>query len=454
MKTIKTIVLPGCVALAFLISGHAQTTFTKITTGPIVTDKDYADNGAWADYNNDGFLDLFVFNDIESGSGTKPFFYHNNGDGTFTKVTSGPPVNLVANCGAACWGDYDNDGNLDLYLAADGLDQLYKNNGDSTFTQITKGTLVTDYALHIGAAWVDYDNDGFLDMFVTVFDNAAASHNFLYRNNGDGTFTRISTGPLVTDIGSSLGCIWGDYDNDGHIDLFVTGGRGLGNGLQRNRLYHNNGNGTFTRMTTGSICTDTGNCGACAWGDYDNDGFLDLFVGNTSGGPNFLYHNNGDGTFIRITNSVVATTNTASFGCAWGDYDNDGYLDLFVSNYGDGNGVPKNNFLYHNNGDGTFMQITNGSPVNDLGLADGCAWADYDNDGFLDLFVSQHNPLLGNFLYHNDGNTNAWLEVKLVGHGLKPVGDWSQSSGPCHHRWENILANAANHWRQRLGWTQ
>jgi hypothetical protein len=413
--TLKTkFVLLTLVVLAAVNAGFSQSiTFTKITTGAIVTDKGYSYGGTWGDYNNDGFLDLFVFN--EAGSATFPFLYSNNGNGAFTKITSGPPVSLPADSPAACWGDYDNDGNLDLFVATHSVNLLYHNNGDGAFSRITTGPVVTDSSYHMGAAWGDYNNDGFLDLFVTVFVNAANSHNLLYRNNGDGTFTKITNGSPVTDIGSSLGCIWGDYDNDGHVDLFVCGGRGPGNGLQPNRLYHNNGDGTFTRILTGSIATDGGYSGPCAWGDYDNDGFPDLFVGNTGGVTNFLYHNNGDGTFTRITNGVVGTAVATSFGCAWGDYDNDGYLDLFVANYGNlYNGNAGTNFLYHNNGDGTFTQITTGSPVTDPSFSIGCSWVDYDNDGFLDLFVAQANAL-GNYLYHNDGNSNAWLEVKLVG---------------------------------------
>jgi hypothetical protein len=143
---------------------------------------------------------------------------------------------------------------------------------------------------------------------------------------------------------------------------------------------------------------------------------LDLFLAN-AGQPNFLYHNNGDGTFTRITNGiivndVVVPATSGSLGCAWGDYDNDGFLDLFVTNEG---GDPRVvNFLYHNNGDGTFSKITTGSLVNEYSDSWGCAWGDYDNDGFLDLFASRGDGR-GNYLYHNNGNSNAWLTVKLVG---------------------------------------
>src|SRR6266496_4181093 len=237
-------------------------TFTKITTGPIVTDGAYSAGGTWGDFNNDGFLDLFVPNGTD-GAAYVPFLYRNNGDGTFTKVTSGPPVNVVAESFSACWGDYDNDGNLDLFVATTARNLLYRNNGNGTFTRITVGSVVTDNAFSAGSAWVDYDNDGFLDLFVTTASSSPNVHSFLYRNNGDGTFSTITNSTLVMDLGSFWGGAWGDYDNDGNLDLFVVANNYFG-GLQPNRLYHNNGDGTFTRVTTGSIATDVGYSGAWA----------------------------------------------------------------------------------------------------------------------------------------------------------------------------------------------
>jgi hypothetical protein len=215
-----------------------------------------------------------------------------------------------------------------------------------------------------------------------------------------------------------LTCVWGDYDNDGYPDLFVCGGTGH-DAAQLNRLYHNEGNGTFTKVTTGEIATDLGHSGGAAWGDYDNDGFLDLFVCNLDSGGirSFLYHNNGNGTFTRITQDAVATNVANSYFCAWGDYDNDGFLDLFVGNRdftSDGYPSALVNFLYHNNGDGTFTRVTTGSPATDYNDAWGCSWADYDNDGFLDLFVAR-NDEKGSYLYHNEGNSNNWLAFKLIG---------------------------------------
>jgi enediyne biosynthesis protein E4 len=388
-------------------------TFTKITTGSVVTDGGYSPGGTWGDYNNDGFLDLFVYNGMD-GVAYIPFLYRNNGNGAFTKVSSVAPVNFAAESYSAGWGDYDNDGNLDLCVHdALGRVLLYRNNGNSTFSPITNITTGTTYP---NPCWVDYDNDGLLDIFVASFNGGNPSHSYLYRNQGNGTFARVTTNSIASDFAFTWGGAWGDYDNDGHVDLFVCGGTGSLNLVSTNRMYHNNGDGTFTKITTGSIVTDLGNSVSCAWGDYDNDGFLDLFVVNNADHKNFLYHNNGDGTFTRVTNSIVATDlGYNSLGCAWGDYDNDGWLDLYVGNEGDPGLIPTVvNFLYHNNGDGTFSKVTTGSPVNEYSDSWGVTWADYDNDGFLDLFASRGEGR-GNYLYHNNGNSNNWLTVKLVG---------------------------------------
>jgi len=374
-------------------------TFTRITAGNIVSDHGNTFSGAWGDYDNDGYLDLVAAN---GGPSTieNEFLYHNDGTGTFTTILG---MSVVTNGGlsfAAAWGDYNNDGYLDLFIPNLGQKNfLYQNMGSGGFTKMTTGSIVNDVANSVACAWGDYDNDGFLDLFVA---NRGGASNFLYHNNRDGTFSRITAGAIATDIGNSAGCAWGDYDNDGFLDLFVA------NYGQKNFLYHNNRNGTFTKTTTGSIATDVANSLCAAWGDYDNDGYLDLFV-STYGGNNLLYHNNHDGTFTRIIAGTIVTDGGSSVGCTWGDYDNDGYLDLFVSN-----AANERNFLYRNNGDGTFGKILSGNIVTDGGDSIGCVWGDYDNDGFLDLFVANRAGQ-NNFLYHNDGNSNHWVRVKCVG---------------------------------------
>jgi hypothetical protein len=405
--------------------------FTKITSDPIVNTPDFALGGTWANYVDcdtnppaSRYPGVFVFNGVNlAGFPTFSSLYLNNGNGTFSSVTTGPWLSNPAIASSASWGDYDNKGYPDLFVSTFAQSFLYHNEGGGTFTEIKSGDALDDVATNItGSAWVDFDRDGFLDLFVTRYDTNLNSHCFLYRNNGDGKLTRVTNSPLVTDIGSSLGCGFADYDNDGNIDVFIAGGGGSGAPPTQNRLYRNNGDGTFTRMTNasiGSIVTNLSHSGTCAWGDYDGDGYLDLFVVNIKQERSFLYHNNGDGSFTQVTGPIVTNglsgwfdigNNPAS--CAWGDYDNDGFLDLLTTD--SGASAPFVNFLYHNNGDGTFTKVTTGSPVNEFSGTYGACWVDYDNDGFLDLFASRKGGG-GHALYHNNGNSNAWLTIKLIG---------------------------------------
>ncbi|PYI84020.1 MAG: hypothetical protein DME26_13870 [Verrucomicrobia bacterium] len=213
--------------------------------------------------------------------------------------------------------------------------------------------------------------------------------------------TTVTASPVVIDGKDEYQAAWSDYDNDGWPDLFMSGIDSGGN-----FLYHNNGDGTFTRITSGAIATDTvAHRPSPTWGDYNNDGFPDLFVGAGDYGPNLLYRNDGNGIFTKITSGDLITISGRL--PKWGDYDNDGFVDVFLHRYG------LDNLLYHNNGDGTFTRITTGSLVHDGGNSDQSGWGDYDNDGFLDLFVTNDGE--NNFLYRNNGNSNQWLKVKLVG---------------------------------------
>ncbi len=406
----KSIAVQSVAVLLFLPAWLAlaqETTFTKITTGAIVNDDGISTSCAWGDYDNDGDLDLFVANAGFSSAGENNFLYQNNGNDSFTRITEGAIVNDGGYSRGSSWGDYDNDGDLDLFVANSGQQYnfLYQNNGNSngsgqvSFTKITAGAIVNDHGNFFGSSWGDYDNDSDLDLFVA---NAFGENNFLYRNNGNGSFTRIREGAIVTDGGNSSGCAWGDYDNDGDLDLFVANDLG-----QNNFLYQNNGNGTFTKITSGAIVNDGGNSRGGSWGDYDNDGDLDLFVANFDGQNNFLYQNNGNGSFTRITDGAIVNDGGNSYGSSWGDYDNDGDLDLFVANYN------QNSFFYQSNGNGSFTKITEGAIVNDGGFSSGSSWGDYDNDGDLDLFVA--NGLGSNSLYQNNGNSNHWINIRLVG---------------------------------------
>jgi ASPIC/UnbV protein/VCBS repeat protein len=386
---------------------NAAEMFTRVMEGP-GADVGNSRGAAWGDYDNDGSIDLFVAQIGPGGSGSaRHFLYHNNTNGTFSRITNGPVAEVPSFGRGAAWGDYDNDGYLDLVLVnANETNYLFHNNGDGSFTAVTSAAVVPDFANSQSVTWVDYDNDGYVDIFRAARDEPRR----LYHNNHDGTFTRITQGDFLTIPGFFLGVAWGDYNNDGRLDLFLP------TGLGPNYLYRNDGGGTFTRVGAGPL---DGNfdSGAAAWGDYDNDGDLDLFVScaaapGTVSRPNLFYRNDGNDTFTSLT-SLPANDpeyqGGASAGCNWGDYDNDGWLDLFVPN----RAVGQNDFLYHNNGNGTFTKITNGSLVNDAADSFAAAWGDYDHDGFLDLFVG--NFAGTNLLYHNNGNDNHWIKFRLIG---------------------------------------
>ena len=235
--------------------------------------------------------------------------------------------------------------------------------------------------------------------------------NALYRNTGAGAFAKIIHGHVVEATESTNGGGWADFDNDGDPDLFVS--NGIFDEVEPNFLYQNDGGFSFTLLTDSSVYSHQGASASGAWGDYDNDGDFDLYATDTFGGNNLLYEN-VQGEMVPVSEGAPVNDGGFSGGSGWGDYDNDGDLDLFVAN-GLWLGSEKNS-LYENRGDGSFQKITTGSLVNEGGYSWGCSWADYDNDGFLDLVVvndSQNEDL--NFLYRNNGNENHWIRIKCVG---------------------------------------
>lgn len=392
--------------LSFYSISYSQT-FTRITSGDIVNDGMYSEGAYWFDYNNDRLLDMFVANITNQNNQ----LFLNNGNGTFTKITTGSIVNDGGFSYGGCVGDYNGDGYIDVFVHNGGASTnqnnfLYINNGSGTFTKITIGAIVTDGGGSWGSATSDYDKDGKLDIFVANFNQ----NNFLYKGNGDGTFTKITTGNIVTDGSSSIGCAWGDYDNDTYPDLFVARGN-FGSGLN-DFLYKNNGDGTFTKITAGPIVTDGGNSVGGSWTDYDNDGDLDLFVTHYTGENNRLFRNDGGGSFTKITAGAIVNDAGSSVGSTWGDIDNDGDIDLFVAN-----DLNENEFLYLNNGDGSFTKVTTGDIVNSAGRSNGSSFGDYDNDGDLDLYVTNGNqaPVQNNYLFRNDGNSNNWINILCKG---------------------------------------
>ena len=364
---------------------------------------------AWIDYDNDGYLDLFVAN----REGENNFLYQNDGNGSFTKITADPIVSDGGGSYGCSWGDYDNDGFIDLFVANhndDNVDNfLYRNNGDNTFRKIINGSIVNDGGNSRSCSWVDFDNDGYIDLYVTNGTGFSTFNNFLYQNLGNGLFSKITDEIISTENANSHGCMWGDYDNDGDEDLFIS------NFNSNNLLYRNDisEGSKFLQITDNAITGSGLESISGSWGDYDNDRDLDLFVANSEV-ANGLLRNDGtpdvpeQANFFKVDNGAIVTDVSASESGAWGDYDNDGDLDLFVAN-----GQNASNNLYQNNGDGTFTKITSGVIINDGQSCQSAAWGDYDNDGFLDLFVA--SSVGNNFLYWNNGNSNNWINIRCSG---------------------------------------
>lgn len=384
-------------------------TFAKITTGDLVSLKRDLSAPAWGDYDNDGDIDLF----LAAFSG-QDLLFQNNGDGTFTSKAASETGPLIGpgQINLGLWADFDNDGHLDLFrMSASASEKLFRNLGNGSFGIATNSAFSKDIDSSFAIAWGDLDQDGFVDLALTVGDILGTSFTpsqILARNERGTSFARLTDpqfGSIVTDRGGGTACAWADIDNDGDLDLFVGNNR---TGANKAFLYRNNGSSGFTRVSEGPIANDPCFPLSADWGDFDNDGDFDLIVGNGNGLRNSLYRNLGDGQFERVSTGNIAEDANSTSSCAWADYDNDGNLDLIVGNTG-------KDFLYHGNGDGTFKRVLSGSPSNDSGSSSGVAWGDYDNDGFMDLFVANGGTAQLNYLYRNSGNTNRWLKLKLTG---------------------------------------
>jgi hypothetical protein len=403
--------------------------FSEVTSevGLISQPKQSWGNPIWGDINNDGFIDLIV-----PTRDAQPFVYLNNAGVTFTDIRATCGIAPFDGDSLAwrgfSFGDYDGDGNLDLFIAefADPVvpsrNLLFRGLGNGTFENVSElAGIELSNVLGFDGFWADYNNDGRLDLFVKNYANP----NILYGNNGDGTFTPVpnAAGLANATLGGYHGtiCSFADYDNDGFVDVAFSG--------LRNALYRNEA-ALYVDVSVSAGIPQLNNGKGIAWGDYNNDGLLDLYVARQKYGggsiPNSLYRNNGDGTFTDVAQEAgVTATGQSTWAAAWGDYDNDGFLDLFVSNAGvSTTGVGNANFLYHNNGDGTFTNVAveQGVALEDnVSLHKGVAWGDYNNDGFLDLIIKDGigDSGSGSFglhrLFKNNGNDNHFIKVILLG---------------------------------------
>jgi hypothetical protein len=410
----RIIVLAACLALAPAAPGAAQI-FTRITgTGPHVTDAYPSLSGAWGDYDSDGDPDLYV------GNIGAALLYRNDGGDTFVSVP-GPPSDLTPDAARtmSVWGDYDNDGDLDLYRTTFAIDengspgiplpnQLFRNDG----TGFAPVPTSDDSTYCPAASWVDIDLDGDLDLFAA---GAVGMVDLMYRNDG-GTFVRRTGLPFLNEFAGGALQSWVDYDADGDPDLYMIN-HGGPNELWRNELKETGVAESFTSVAGSGLTDDTTviDFGA-SWGDIDNDGDLDAFLSTL--GADELYRNDG-GLFTRVLGVPLVQGSQSSSGGSFGDFDNDGDLDLFVPHAGSGLTVPD---LWRNDGGGAFVALAPeglGDLLNALPRPQNSEWADQDSDGDLDLYVNNYANLVGtprpNRLYRNEGNGNGWLEVRLEG---------------------------------------
>jgi hypothetical protein len=361
---------------------------------------------AWADIDRDGYQDLFV-----SNKGGRSILYRNNGNGTFTDITGKAGLADVANgySMGSSFADYDNDGFPDLYIVKGGREEiesnrLMHNNGNGTFTDVTDKAGVGAKMFTYAAAWADYDRDGFLDLYLANY--GVGKKNILYRNNGNGTFTDVTDKAGVGDRSWSWSAVWSDVNNDGWPDLYVVNGE-YPTG-QKNKLYLNNGDGTFRDFSRESGADDPNWGLGAAFADYDNDGNLDLYISNYVG-PNRLLHNDGKGHFTDVSTPAGLAYEGWGKGPSWGDVNNDGSIDLYEGD------CKLANQLYINNGKGKFTNQAKKFPVvkNQGVRTKGTAFCDIDNDGDLDLFVVSWGG--ANKLYRNEQKGKNFLEVKLTG---------------------------------------
>ena len=411
--------------------------------------------GGFFDYDGDGDLDVYLINGASQNGNvgdipTHNVLYRNDGDGTFTDVTETAGVGSTSYGTGATVGDYDNDGDLDLYVTNFGEDQLYQNQGDGTFKDVTQEAGVGNREWGTSCVFVDVDNEGHLDIYVTNYaiynpkedkpcDERGVHvycgphayspvHDTLYLSDGDGTFTDVSKQSRPSNLVPmhGLGVTFGDYDGDGDVDLYVA------NDQDPNFLLQNDGKGEFLEVAliSGVCYNDMGKEEAgmgTDFGDYNNDGKLDITVSNYQTETNTLYHNHDSSFFIdnTILSGIAEITHGyLGWGIKFFDYDNDGYQDIFVANGHLMDNIselekhvsyPQKNLLFRNLGDGTFANVV--SDEDGLSLkkvSRGAAIGDYDNDGDLDILVTNCNQR-ADLLKNAVGNRNNWIQIKLDG---------------------------------------
>jgi enediyne biosynthesis protein E4 len=416
---------------------------------------------AFFDYDHDGWMDIFLVNgarlDQTKAQQASNRLLHNNRNGTFTDVTQRTGLTRSGWGQGVCIGDYDNDGHDDLFVSYWGENVLYHNNGDGTFTDVTEKSGLMTKGRHWGSgcAFFDYDGDGHLDLFISNYidfdpktaplpGTGACMHqglpvncgpqglprakNFLFHNNGDGTFNDVTEKSGIGKVPASygLGVLVGDFDNDGRPDIYVA------NDSEMSYLFWNNGDGTFTEggleagVATSRDGRNQSGMGVSA-GDYDCDGLLDIFKTNFSDDLPNLYQNQGKRFFKDRpeASGLASHSRLLGWGCGFFDFNNDGWLDILYVN---GHVYPEleklngpahykqPKILYENLGNGKFRDasLLAGPAISDLTSARGCAFGDFDNDGSIDVLINPVNAV-PQLLHCSSRTDNHWITLKLVG---------------------------------------
>lgn len=374
----------------------SQLLFSRFNDNLFAKDSTDSWTASWVDINKDGYDDIFA---TDKRSNKPNLIYINNGNGGFVRGQ-----NLAADSAitvTSTWADVDNDGFTDLLVLNNTRkpNVFYKNN-NGNLVKDNSFSFTQNISYYHGGSFADYDNDGKADLFMCNY--FPTKYNELYHNNGSRGFVKELSNAIPAEANQSIGASWADYDGDGFMDLFVPNGNGF-----NNSLFHNEGNGQFKKALNAVTAEGGQSVGSC-WGDIDNDGDLDLLVTNSNTVGHFLYFNNGNGTFTKATTGAVVTEKSSGHGCSFADIDNDGDLDLYISS------DRSFKLLFINNGQGVFTKKDDELITYNYGKAYGHAWSDFDHDGDLDLLVATHSNQ-PNALFTNNGNGNHWLQLALVG---------------------------------------
>ena len=385
--------------------------FVAVPDHATVVDGGLSRGLAFGDADGDGDADLLVANTINYPE----FLYRNDGD-QFVQVMEVAPSLAGGFTEGVNWIDFDNDGDLDIFAARSrGPNALYRNDGNWSFSEHDAGSLSEDHSTSSMACWADVDGDGWLDVFVV---NRGGEDDAIYRNRNGLSFERIRHSVVRGAGGDGRACVLADFDGDGDPDLYV------GNFVdtsteppskQRNFFYVNQGNFRFTEIRSGDAVESQAQSYGTSATDADNDGDLDLFVTNIGkGDQNHLYLNDGEGVFHLHNAGLTTAVSTPSKGHTWGDFDLDGDVDVAIANGTEGTEHIRN-ALYLNDGTANFHPVADNDFVAHSHISAGIAWADIDDDGDLDLYVANWGDGdQDNALYHNESQ-GKWLKLSLEG---------------------------------------